>query len=72
LERESAWTSKSSTIGICQQILDAERHNVTSGSENTLNVAASNRSEIPRAKKATKQSFQEFTLQMWNSKVEKL
>jgi hypothetical protein len=75
LERESAWTSKSSTIVICQQILDENIQNDTifiPSSENTFNVAASIRSEMPRAKKATKQSIQEFTLQMWNSKVEKL
>jgi hypothetical protein len=75
LERESAWTSKSSTIVICQQILDENIQKDTifiPSSENTFNVAASIRSEMPRAKKATKQSIQEFTLQMWNSKVEKL
>ena len=75
LERESAWTSKYSTINFCDQILN---QNVQSDSifiptsENTFDVTSSVRSEIPRAKKAIKQSIQEFTLEQWNSKVEKL
>ena len=40
--------------------------------QNTFDVATSNRSEIPRAKKAIKQSIQEQTLELWNSKVERL
>ena len=75
LERESAWTSKYSTINFCDQILNK---NVQSDSifiptsENTFDVTSSVRSELPRAKKAIKQSIQEFTLEQWNSKVEKL
>ena len=41
-------------------------------SENTFNLEVSKRLEIPRAKKAIKQSIQEQTLEVWNEKVEKL
>ena len=41
-------------------------------SENTFNLDFSRRTELYKAKKATKQCIQEQTLQLWNSKVEKL
>ena len=75
LERESNWTVKSSTIVTCQQILDRNIENNTifiPTPLNTFSVAASVRSEIPRAKLAIKKSVQEQTLESWNSKVEKL
>ena len=40
--------------------------------ENTANVASSVRNEIPKAKKATKLSIQQFTTEQWNSKVQRL
>ena len=73
LERESNWTTKSSTI--CQQILDQNIQSDTvfiPTAQNAFDVATSIRSEIPRAKKAIKQSIQEQTLELCNSKVERL
>ena len=71
LERESNWTTKSSTI--CQQILDQNIQSDTvfiPTAQNAFDVATSIRSEIPRAKKASKQSIQEQTLELCNRKVE--
>ena len=75
LERESVWTGKSSTITLCDQILTQNIQNdkiFIPTIENTFDVATSVRHEIPKAKQATKQSIQEFTLEQWNSKVEQL
>ena len=75
LERESNWTNKSSTIVSCQQILELNIQNDTvfiPSTQNTFDVASSIRSELPRAKQAIKQSIQEQTLEVWNSKVELL
>ena len=73
LERESNWTGKSSTVNICEQFLDQNVQNdliFIPTSENTSNVTSSVRAELPRAKQATKQSIQEFTLPQWNNQVE--
>ena len=75
LERESNWSVKSSTISFCDQVLNENVENdkiFIPTPENTSNVATSVRHEIPRAKVATKQSIQQFTIEKWNSKVEKL
>ena len=40
--------------------------------QNTFNVEASVRLEIPRAKKTIKHTIQEQTLELWNCKVEQL
>ena len=75
LERESSWINKSSTIVACDKIL-TENWNTDKffipTSENTFNLDYSRRTELYKAKKATKQCIQEQTLQLWNSKVEKL
>ena len=75
LERESGWTSKSSTIKFCDQMLQQNIENDTifiPTSTNSYNVAASVRHEIPKAKVATKKSIQEYTTNKWNTKVEQL
>ena len=75
LERESTWISKSSTISFSDQMLN---QNVANDAifiptpENTFDVAASVRNEIPKAKSAIKFSIQQFTLEQWNEKVHKL
>ena len=75
LERESSWKNKSSTIVACDKIL-TENLNPDQvfipTSENTFNLDYSRRNELYKAKKPTKQCIQEQTLQLWNSKVEKL
>ena len=75
LERESVWTGKSSTITLCDQIFTQNVQNdkiFIPTTENTFDVATSVRHEIPKAKIATKQSIREFTIEQWNTKVEKL
>ena len=75
LERESAWINKSSTISFCDELLNQNIQNdkiFIPTPENCVNVAASVRHEIPKARIATKFSVQQYTLEQWNSKVEKL
>ena len=63
------------TYCYCDQILTQNIQNdkiFIPTTENTFDVATSIRHEIPKAKQTTKQSIQEFTLEQWNSKVEKL
>ena len=57
LERESTWISKYSTITFCDQMLNQNVENDSifiPTTENTFDVAISVRSEIPRAKTATR------------------
>ena len=75
LERESCWTNKSSTIVKCQQLLDMNIDNdniFIPSTQNCPDVQHARRHEIPRAKAAMKLSIEEETLQLWNSKVQKL
>ena len=75
LERESAWTRKYSTITFCDQILNENIQNdkiFIPTRENSYNVTASIRHEIPKAEVSTKLSIQQFTTEQWNTKVEKL
>ena len=41
-------------------------------SDNTFNLEYSRKTELYKAKEATKQCIQQQTLQLWNTKVEKL
>ena len=75
LARESEWTSKSSTIVDCQSVIEECLQNdkfFIPTAENTFDLECSRRIEIPKAKKAVKETIQEQTLKFWNSKVEKL
>ena len=75
LQRESAWTTKSSATVSCQRIMqesmDMDKFFIPT-SENTFDLASSRKSELFKAKKAIKETIQEETVRLWNSKVEKL
>ena len=66
LQRESAWTTKSSTTVSCQRIMeetmDMDKFFIPT-SENTFDLASSRKSELFKAKKAIKE-----TVRLWNSK----
>ena len=75
LERESSWTTKSSTIVQCHRLLEEniENDNIfIPTTQNCPDLSHARRREIPRAKKAIKKSVEEEILQTWNTKVQDL
>ena len=71
VERESAWTKKSSTVCEAKKLYDK---NISQNkiSEPTTESESDKRILIYKAKKAMNQSLKEETLATWNNKVKKL
>ena len=75
VSRESKWSRKSSTIVACESMVAHCVENdlfLLPTPENTWNITSSLRHEIPKAKKAIKQSINQEILETWNEKVSKL
>ena len=75
LQRETTWTSKSSTTVTCQDILEKTSSKdkfIITSPENTFDLEYSRKFELYKSKKAIKETVQGETRNLWNSKVEKL
>ena len=75
LLRETQWSRKSSTVVTCENMIAKCVENdqfLIPHSGNTWNVESSRRHEIPKAKKAIKETVNQEVLTTWNDKVSKL
>ena len=75
VSREAQWSRKSSTAAACENMIATCVENdlfLIPTQENTWNVTSSVIHEMPKAKKAIKQSINQEVLDTWNKKVHKL